>query len=250
MRALRLLPAGVPDVRAARRRGGLAAGTAVPDARRGGGAGRTGFAGLLDAPGPVPRVPGVRDRVPVGGAVRSTPRTVPRGGREAGEDGRRGEAAGARLRHAVACAARVRRGAAPPRDSPPCPPRPGPSATSRVHDGDARGECAAADPGAARRGDGDGSDGDRHTDEPPGPRRTPRRVRAGRALRTGQQGDGTGPRVERVHDRLRPGPAVLRRAPRPRRGAGSGEGAREGDRRGVRAGGGGLRRRQRRGVRG
>ena len=73
LRALRLLPADVPELRGLRGRDGLAARADRADARRPRG-GQRGLAGDDHAPRPLPRLHGVRDRVPVGRPVRPADR--------------------------------------------------------------------------------------------------------------------------------------------------------------------------------
>ena len=73
LRALRVLPADVPELRGVRGGDGLAARADRADADRPRG-GQRGLAGDDHAPRPLPRLHGVRDRVPVGRAVRPADR--------------------------------------------------------------------------------------------------------------------------------------------------------------------------------
>src|SRR5947209_5627766 len=85
VRALRVVPAGVPDVHDDVARGGLAAGADPTDAGVGRGGDRADGQ-RARAPGPVPRLPGVRDGVPERRGVSRADRGDARaagGGREA-----------------------------------------------------------------------------------------------------------------------------------------------------------------------
>ena len=186
LRALRVLPAHVPDVRAVGRGDGLPARPDPPDepARRG----HADDAGDGRALRRLPGLHGVRDGVPVRGAVRPADRADPGGGR-AGARTRPPQRAGGARRWSSACSP-TRAGCGC------CGWRCGwPGGWRRSWRGCTRASArwpgsrppVAAAAAAAARGRGAG--------RAPGRGRHAHRVRAGRVLPAGQRGHGPGARA-------------------------------------------------------
>ena len=214
LRALRDLPAPVPDVPRAGPGDGLAARTHLPDARRHRGAHRP-HRELRPPHGPLPRLPRVRDGVPGGRPVRP-PASRRRAGRSsASRRGRSGGGSWAGSRSACS-----RNGARLGRLL-------GPDAALPAVGAPGAWSAGRASSGPSAAG-GDGARCCRRS--PPGRRvrlpaetlprgqttghgRAPRGLRAGAPLSGGQPRDGLAARARRLSRRGPRGAGVLRRAP-------------------------------------